>query len=195
MTDEVLPATFVLSYVPTLDEIKEVVGHRVRKVRRDLWRRLAVALLLTVLVIALTMRGAGPGAGPGDVVSGVVLGWMIALVYVNAADLIRLSSRRLARHRHGLNPALRRQYQVTVSAEGIVSRTAEVAMSFAWSAFTAIEETKRQFLLLGQDGEVEFSLPKHGLPDQSQAGPLRDLLGARIGLARRGAAAMPMNRR
>ena len=175
MSENVLPAAFILRYVPDIQDLSEVIGRQLRtKRRRSLWR-LITALGFMVIAIALLM--ADPSS-PKTLLL-VWAGCSCAGAFGNAVVLIQSSPRRYAARARSQNPALSEAYEVTVSTEGITSRIRHLTTIYEWPYFTGVEETERLFLLTGRDGAVAFALPKHGLTNAVQVAPLRDFLHAR----------------
>lgn len=174
MSEDALPAAFILRYVPDIHDLSETLGRQLRTGHRRSFRTLIIALGFIVIAIALLM---GDPSSPKALLL-LMAGCSCTSAFGSAAFLIQSSPRRYAARARSQNPALSEAYEVTVSAVGITSRTRHLTTIYEWPYFTDVEETERLFLLTGRDGAVAFALPKHGLTDAAQVAPLRDFLHA-----------------
>ncbi|GAA4613951.1 hypothetical protein GCM10023195_60680 [Actinoallomurus liliacearum] len=172
---------FTLSYVPTVEDIAELVADSVQKSRRAASKGIITALMpVGIVLIAVLTRMDGSGPVPDGELIGWMLGWSCAIIWVNGKRLRSLSPLRVAHRQRARHSEVRTPYEVELSDEGLTSRTDELTMKMPWSYFAQVEETKRQFILKRPSGEASFALPKHGLPEAARIDALRDFLHTHI---------------
>ena len=78
------------------------------------------------------------------------------------------------------NPKFREPYELTLSDEGLLFRSAGVESRLAWDFYTSVLETPEHFFLVyGKD--MYSLLPKRALRDRRQESALRELLRRKFG--------------
>jgi hypothetical protein len=118
MSESIPPATFVLRYVPDIQEVSELLDRRLRTGRRESFRKLITALGFMAIFIAIFM--ADP-SGPHALLPLLIGGFFASAIHT-VGLLMRTSPRRSAARARSVHLELSEAYEVMVSVEGISSR-------------------------------------------------------------------------
>jgi hypothetical protein len=115
-----------------------------------------------------------------ELIAGV--GLCLLLVGWSALRVWRLSPGRQARQALANGTWLRGMYEYKLRHDGVAWRAPDGSAVFLpWTALAGACETKRLFLLLGQEGRnVRGFIPKTGLANLQPEGDLGQLIGERI---------------
>ena len=182
--------TLVLRCELGREDVREVMAaSRLLTVMRRSWLAAGVmfAALLAESIVLLRIVATRPAAYGShrslllnELTAGV--GLCLLLVCWSALRVWRLSPGRQARQALANRTWLRGMYEYKLRDDGVAWRAPDGSAVFLpWTALAGACETKRLFLLLGQEGgNVRGFIPKTGLANLQPEAELGPLIGERI---------------
>lgn len=168
-----------LKYRPDVDDLIELTALSPSWRRRRI-RALSITAAYMAALLAITLDDVGRhGAKSSAVDTWLISGCLITFFAVGLPALVRTSRRALAK---GVRKAMKKTPDLlsvrekTITPEGLTTRTAEQCLTVAWSYFTQVRETDRQFILVTPRPRAWVSLPKRALPSPELISQCRQML-------------------
>ncbi|MBK3576630.1 YcxB family protein [Streptomyces sp. MBT65] len=169
--------TLTLRYVPEIDDLMDMLSYfspARRRVRRHAMFQaiLTLTVVWALLVLLATAAPTRPAAFLALVLaSGFVIYTLRTFVRSTSWDL-----RRRARKFWHRSPTPRQTHEAEIGPYALTSRADGRTSSYAWSIFSELRESDRQFVLLDHEGKPSATLPKRGLSDAALVPVCRALL-------------------
>lgn len=161
------PPVGVLNWTVSRDDVRDALTWRLWHGEGSRWARL-VCIFCAVLAVVLIVL---------DIVTGRYVSLVLAIIVLLLPAMIiampRLASRRVMKQ----NPDLSKVNELRVRAGGMDSSSE----SMSWSDFSAIQESRRSFLLRYAGRRVDLIIPKRAFADAAAARQFRNYVREQVG--------------
>ncbi|MFI5880043.1 YcxB family protein [Streptomyces sp. NPDC051554] len=168
--------TLTLRYVPDIDDLLDMLAFSAARRRLRSHAMFQAVLTLTVVWALLVLVAT---AAPTWTATFLALVLASGFVIYTLRTFVRSTSwdlRRRARRVWRRSPTLRQTHEEEIGPYALTSRVEGRSSSYAWSNFTELRESDRQFVLLDHAGKPSVALPKRGLSDAALVPVCRALL-------------------
>lgn len=172
-------------YTPTVDDLIAAAALAPVRRRRQV-RALTAAGVSLVATLVLTVLWGGPRPSATHTwITAVCAAMFVGSAVSTVIYTSRSGLNRAAHKTWKNNPQLHAECEQVVAPEGLISYTAEITQTVAWSWFGRLSETADHFILFDRKNAPAALLPKRALADSALVAVCRHFLTEQIPSARR----------
>jgi YcxB-like protein len=160
------PPVGVLNWNVDRDDVRDALTWRLWHGEGSRWAR-GVCIFCGALALLLIVV---------DIVTGRYLSLVLAIILLILPAMIYLMPRLASRRVMKQNPDLAKENELRVRVDGMESSSE----SLSWKDFSAINESRRSFLLRYAGRRVDLIIPKRAFADASTARQFRDYVREQV---------------